>query len=141
MATVRHLALLAGQMGAEESEVHPDALTAAQVSLITGSLAVPDGSVAVISIENEGHWFRTDWRGSHALSTVHYGPGDDPWTTELLAIGVRGGGHINAAALAKALRLPPIVVTVVEFPDAQSARLCDIASWVGLALMQQRQIN
>jgi hypothetical protein len=126
-------------MGAEESEVHPDALAAAQGSLITGSLAIPDGSAAAISMQNEGHWFRTQWRGNHALSAVHYGPSDDPWTTELLAIGLQRGGHINAAALTEALHLAPIVVTVVEFPDAQSSQLCDIASWVGLALMQKRR--
>lgn len=136
MPSIRHLAFLAGIMGAEEAQVHPDALAAAAEALVTGLLPLPDGSEAHISFENEGHWWRTDWQGNAALSTLHRGPGDDSWTTELIALHFGSGGHLDMAALAAALRMAPIVVTVVDTPDANSSRLCDIASWIGLALLQ-----
>jgi len=135
--TVRHIAFLGGVMGAEESEVHPDALAAASTAIATGVLKLPDGSEAHCSFENEGHWFRTDWFGNQVLSTVHYGPQDDSWTAELISLGLQQGGHINMTALTKVLSMTPIVVSVVAAPDPRSGQLCDIASWIGLALIQQ----
>lgn len=137
MATVRHIAILAGQMGADEYEVHPDALAAAAEALTTGVLRLPDGSEARVSRQNEGHWFRTDWQGNHTLSAVHRGTEDETWTLELIALGMQYGGHLSAVALSSALQMTPIVVTVVEHPDGMSSQLCDIASWVGLAILRE----